>query len=65
MYISFNKTQAQVTFLGEGKQEMESLWGAGAFHNTQKLGPHFWSPPFLLHKGLVAFLDKLGSTVCC
>lgn len=44
---------------------MESLWGAGAVHNTQKLGPHFWSPPFLLHKRLVAFLDKLGSIVCC
>lgn len=65
MYISLNKTQTQVTFLGERKQEIESLWGAEGFHNTQKLGPHFWTPPFLLHKGLVAFLDKLGSSVCC
>lgn len=63
MCISPNETQSQVKFLGERKQDMESLWGG--VHNTPKLGPRFWSLPFLLHKGLVAFLDKLGSIVCC
>lgn len=65
MYISLNETQSQVKFLGERKQDMEPLWGLGGVHNTLKLGPHFWSPPFLLHKGFVAFLDTLGSIVCC
>lgn len=65
MCISPNETQSQVKFLGERKQDTESLWGMGGVHNTQKLGPHFWSPLFLLHKGLVGFLNKLGSTICC
>lgn len=65
MCISPNKTQRQVKFLGERKQDMESLWGMGGVRNTQKLGPRFWSPPFLLHSGLIAFLGKLGSIICC
>jgi len=65
MCVSPNETQSQVKFLGERKQDMESLWGMGDVRNTQKLGPRFWPPPFLLHKGLVAFLDELGSIVCC
>lgn len=65
MCISLNETQSQVKFLGERKQDVEPLWGLGGVHNTMKLGPHFWSPPFLLHKGFVVFLDKLGSITCC
>lgn len=65
MCISPNETHRQVKFLGERKQDMESLWRMGGVHNTPKLGPHLWSPPFLLHKRLVAFLDKLESIICC
>lgn len=65
MCISPKETQSQVKFLGERKQDMESLWGMRSVHNTQKLGTRFWSPPFLPHKGLVAFLHKLGSIVYC